>query len=129
MYFFRSAEVYHAEVKNRTRPLRSGLFSAATNVTSRDFPADQRRHNTRAEYVYSAQRRYLGYWHSPKTSPSCEAQEGKLKSPKGRTLVFHMSRGNGLCQYSRDTIHPLEANPAAVQGFIATFFNFGLLLC
>nr|CDS18642.1 expressed protein [Echinococcus granulosus] len=38
--------------------------------------------NTRAEYMYSAQRRCLDYWHGPKASPPSEVQEGKFKSPK-----------------------------------------------
>ncbi|CDI97240.1 expressed protein [Echinococcus multilocularis] len=38
----------------------------------------QRRKKTQ----YSAQRRWLGYWHGPKASPPSEVQEGKFKNSK-----------------------------------------------
>ncbi|CDS37567.1 adenosine 3' phospho 5' phosphosulfate [Echinococcus multilocularis] len=37
-------------------------------VASRDYPEDERSHSTGVEYTYSAQRRCLDYWHSPKAS-------------------------------------------------------------
>ncbi|KAH9280533.1 Adenosine 3'-phospho 5'-phosphosulfate transporter 2 [Echinococcus granulosus] len=37
-------------------------------VASRDCPEDKRSHNTRVEYIYSAQRRCLNHWHAPKAS-------------------------------------------------------------
>ncbi|CUT99363.1 expressed protein [Echinococcus multilocularis] len=43
-----------------------------------------------AEYIYSAQKRWLDYWHGPKASSPSEAQEGKFKSPK---VAPHQYRG------------------------------------
>ncbi|CDS36268.1 hypothetical protein EmuJ_000335100 [Echinococcus multilocularis] len=41
---------------------------------SQDFPEDERRHNTRVEYIYLAQGRRLGHWHGPQAGPPSEVE-------------------------------------------------------
>ncbi|CDS35789.1 AP 3 complex subunit sigma 2 [Echinococcus multilocularis] len=54
------------------------------------LPEDERRHNTRAEHIYLARRRCLGYWHGPKGQPTQRGTRGPIQGTK---VAPHQNRG------------------------------------